>query len=319
MLVARAAEPVPRLARASTRRFLPLHRRTLTRLAPRPGRARARRRTHAGTAQRGLFRARLSRQLSRLYPGAGRRPLGARRRTVAADAWAGSNASTPSCGASTTAGATRSELREDSFLGVPGLVQAMRAGQSGDRQRTGQRCPRASRAAGLPAGLCRAPAGRGTACSRTSRPGGAAIPSRACRCWIDSTTIVIKPLTKRLGQRCLFLRHHGAAARKALVQAIQTVPASYIAQERIQPSTAPALIGRHLEPRPSVLRTFLIAEEDGYAVMPGGLGRVTPEPDAALQVSNQLGGLGKDVWVLASEPERQESLLVDRPRCTPRP
>jgi uncharacterized alpha-E superfamily protein len=89
-----------------------------------------------------------------------------------------------------------------------------------------------------------------------------------------------------------------------------------VAQEHVAPSTSPALIGNRLEPRPTILRAFLVSEEDGYAVMPGGLSRVALAPDAPM-VSNQLGGLGKDTWVLASEPERQESLMASSDRLAP--
>ena len=111
--------------------------------------------------------------------------------------------------------------------------------------------------------------------------------------------------------------HHGAERPRRADRCHRGQPRRATSRRRrVKPSTAPALIGQHLEPRPSVLRTFLVAEEDGYAVMPGGLGRVTLSSDAAL-ISNQLGGLGKDVWVLASEPERQESLLVAAEMQTP--
>jgi uncharacterized alpha-E superfamily protein len=65
-----------------------------------------------------------------------------------------------------------------------------------------------------------------------------------------------------------------------------------------------------------VLRSFLVAEEDGYTVMPGGLSRVAADGET-LAVSNQLGGIGKDTWVLASEPERQETLLMPGERQFP--
>ena len=58
-----------------------------------------------------------------------------------------------------------------------------------------------------------------------------------------------------------------------------------------------------------VLRSFAVAREEGYVVMPGGLSRVAPSADTWV-VSNQHGGVSKDVWVLASEPERQVSLLA---------
>ena len=64
-----------------------------------------------------------------------------------------------------------------------------------------------------------------------------------------------------------------------------------------------------LEPRPFVLRSFLVSEQEGYAVMPGGLSRIALDPDTPM-ISNRLGGLGKDTWVLASEPERQETLIL---------
>ena len=207
------------------------------------------------------------------------------------------------------------ELREDSFLGVPGLVQAVRAGNLVIANALGSGVLEHPALPAFIPSLCRDLLGE-----ELQIPD---IPTWWCgdpesrvQVLDRLDEIVIKPLNKRLGQRCLFPGTMDAPSRAALVQAIKDRPGSYIAQERVSPSTAPALIGRHLQPRPSVLRTFLTAEEDGYAVMPGGLGRVTPTSDAALN-SNQLGGLAKDVWVVASEPERQESLLVTTEKHAP--
>ncbi|CRI66005.1 conserved hypothetical protein [Thiocapsa sp. KS1] len=207
------------------------------------------------------------------------------------------------------------ELREDSFLGVPGLVQAVRAGNLVIANALGSGILEHPALPAFMPSLCRELLGE-----ELQIPD---IPTWWCgdpesrvQVLDRLDELVIKPLNKRLGQRCLFPGTMDAPARAALVQAIKERPGSYIAQERVSPSTAPALIGRHLQPRPSVLRTFLTAEEDGYAVMPGGLGRVTPTTDAALN-SNQLGGLAKDVWVVASEPERQESLLVTTEKHAP--
>lgn len=207
------------------------------------------------------------------------------------------------------------ELREDSFLGVPGLVQAVRAGNVVIANALGSGILEHPALPAFLPSLCRELLGE-----ELQIPD---IPTWWCGDPQSLTLVlerfdqlVIKPLNKRDGQRSLFPGSMEAAARAALIQAIKQRPGSYIAQEHISPSTAPALIGRHLQPRPSVLRTFLSAEEDGYTVMPGGLGRVTPTNEAALN-SNQLGGLAKDVWVVASEPERQESLLVSSETHTP--
>ena len=45
--------------------------------------------------------------------------------------------------------------------------------------------------------------------------------------------------------------------------------------------------------------------------MPGGLTRVSSEENK-LVVSNQSGGMSKDTWVLATEPEKYVSLISER-------
>ncbi|MBU2946552.1 circularly permuted type 2 ATP-grasp protein [Zobellia uliginosa] len=74
-------------------------------------------------------------------------------------------------------------------------------------------------------------------------------------------------------------------------------PYRFVAQEKISFSTAPNLSNGKFEPRNLVARTFSIATEDGYSVMPGGLVRVAPDRDT-VRVSNQRGGTSKDFWIL---------------------
>lgn len=207
------------------------------------------------------------------------------------------------------------ELREDSLLGVPGLVQAVRAGNlvvanalgSGVLEHPGLM-------AFLPA-LCQHLLGEDLLLPdiRTWWCGN---PKAMEYVLGNLDALVVKQAGKPPGQRCLFPAAMESPARDDLIRAIRSNPQRYVAQECVKPSTAPVLIGQHLEPRPNVLRTFLVAEEDGYAVMPGGLGRVALSAHASL-VTNKLGGLGKDAWVLASEPERQETLLVARESHAP--
>ncbi|WP_369692208.1 alpha-E domain-containing protein [Formosa haliotis] len=49
-------------------------------------------------------------------------------------------------------------------------------------------------------------------------------------------------------------------------------------------------------------RTFSIATQEGYAVMPGGLVRVAAEREN-LFVSNQRGGVSKDFWIVTDEQQ----------------
>jgi uncharacterized alpha-E superfamily protein len=87
-----------------------------------------------------------------------------------------------------------------------------------------------------------------------------------------------------------------------------------MAQERVALSTVPTGSGSGAAPRHLVLRVYAVRSGDGYAVMPGGLTRVSPSPDS-LVVSSQRGGGSKDTWVLADGPVPYTTLIdrVTRP------
>ena len=99
-----------------------------------------------------------------------------------------------------------------------------------------------------------------------------------------------------------------AQERDSLIQHIRARPHFFVGQEQVALSTTPVFTGDRMEPRPMVLRSFLVSRDDGYVAMPGGLTRVAPTADS-WQVSGQAGGLSKDTWILASEPESQFSLI----------
>ena len=80
-------------------------------------------------------------------------------------------------------------------------------------------------------------------------------------------------------------------------------PYRFVAQEKISFSSAPNYSEKSVEPRKVVCRTFCIAKEDTYSVMPGGLVRVASERKE-LRVSNQRGGISKDFWVISDEKQQ---------------
>ncbi len=63
-----------------------------------------------------------------------------------------------------------------------------------------------------------------------------------------------------------------------------------------------------------VLRVFVAAAGDSWAVMPGGLARVSPSLDSPV-VSMQRGGGSKDTWVLSDAPV--DRFTLQRPRDQP--
>lgn len=84
---------------------------------------------------------------------------------------------------------------------------------------------------------------------------------------------------------------------------ILSSPYNFVAQEKISFSTAPDFVNGKLEPRKVACRTFAIAKNDTYSVMPGGLVRVAAEREN-LRVSNQRGGISKDFWVITDQKEQ---------------
>ena len=207
------------------------------------------------------------------------------------------------------------ELREDSPHGVPGLVQAARSGRvvlanalgSGLLEHPGL-------SAFLPS-LCKQLLGEELLLE--------GIPTYWCG---DPGALgyVLENLPrlviKRIGGPSREERHVGAdltAQELAeLGDRIRSEPRRFVAKDWIAPSTSPSLIGGRVEPRPTILRSFLVSEDEGYAVLPGGLSRVALSATAPI-AAHLLGSLAKDTWVLASEPARQESLIIPADRLSP--
>ena len=82
-------------------------------------------------------------------------------------------------------------------------------------------------------------------------------------------------------------------------------PYRFVAQEKISFSTTPTLANNNLEPRNSVWRSFAVAHQNEYSIMPGGLMRVASEK-GNINVSNQSGGGSKDVWVITDTEEHNK-------------
>jgi len=97
--------------------------------------------------------------------------------------------------------------------------------------------------------------------------------------------------------------------RSALVSEIRANPDHFVGQDEMPLSTAPVWLGQKLDPRPLVLRMYVAAAGDSYAVMPGGLTRIAAHGDVPI-VSMQRGGGSKDTWVLTDGPVSPMSLLA---------
>ncbi|MBU1307197.1 MAG: circularly permuted type 2 ATP-grasp protein [Alphaproteobacteria bacterium] len=99
-----------------------------------------------------------------------------------------------------------------------------------------------------------------------------------------------------------------AAEKAALKQRICADGANFVGQERVQLSTAPVYVEGRLEARPITLRVYAARTQDGWTIMPGGFARVGSSTDASA-IAMQRGGQAADVWVISSSPVEQVSLL----------
>lgn len=95
----------------------------------------------------------------------------------------------------------------------------------------------------------------------------------------------------------------------------QKVPATtregvtLVGQEIAALSTTPVWGKEGLEARPVTLRAFLMRDEEGWHVMPGGFARVADSRDARV-ISMQRGGGSIDVWIPSPAPAAKPVTLL---------
>ena len=88
-----------------------------------------------------------------------------------------------------------------------------------------------------------------------------------------------------------------------LQEQIKAHPHLYVGQEKLNFSSAPSLAKGQIVPRNPLFRSFLISNNDSYTTMAGGLTRTSAE-SGNFVISNQSGGISKDTWIISSEPDK---------------
>jgi uncharacterized circularly permuted ATP-grasp superfamily protein/uncharacterized alpha-E superfamily protein len=204
------------------------------------------------------------------------------------------------------------ELRPESTLGVPGLVQALHAG-------------RVAVANPLGSGILESPAlmmflprlAKHVLGEELRMP---SVPTYWCgdaegQAYVlaNLERMVIKPVFPGTRRDPVFGETLTREGLEEWRGRIGHCPRDFVGEEKIALSTAPVLVGKVAEPRHIVLRAHLAATglgdgSGGYAVMPGGLTRFSASAESMV-VSMQRGGGSKDTWVLSSGPVDPFSLL----------
>lgn len=111
--------------------------------------------------------------------------------------------------------------------------------------------------------------------------------------------LVVKPANESGGYGMLIGPQASRQERERFARQIRKEPRNYIAQPLLTLSTAPTLVGDHVEPRHLDLRPFILSGQRTY-VTTGGLTRVALKKGSTVVNSSQGGG-SKDTWIMDSE------------------
>ena len=204
------------------------------------------------------------------------------------------------------------ELRSESLLGVPGLVDAIVAGNVKVANALGSGLIESAAIMPFLPGLSRHLLGE-----ELKLPSVATwwCGQESALEWVleNLDHVVLKPAFPSRGQEPVFGSELPTRERAELIARVRAFPHEYVAQEQVALSTAPVWENDCLNSRSMVLRTFVLDTPEGWVVLPGGLVRVAEEH--GFVVSMQRGGHSKDAWVISDQPVDTFSML--RPRDQP--
>ncbi len=203
------------------------------------------------------------------------------------------------------------ELRGDTWLGVPGLMEAWRAGTVALANGLGSGVVETPALLPFLPGLCR------HLLHEELKIGNAVTwwcgqPRELQHVEANLEHFVLKRAFVGGAGQPVFGALLNSTQKEELLAQVRSAPQNYAAQEVLPLSTAPVFADGKIESRPLVLRCYIVPQGQDFCVMPGGLTRVSPVP-SGLVVSMASGGVSKDTWVLSDGPVEQLTLLLSTP------
>lgn len=199
------------------------------------------------------------------------------------------------------------EMRADTTLGVPGLAEAWRSGNVALVNAPGAGVVETPALHPFLPGLCRHLLGEELAMR--------CAPTWWCGQHRELEMVLANPerwVLKRAfvqgSRQPVFMAELDAKRRTEMIAQVRSEPHAWVAQELLELSTTPVWIGDQAQPRSVVWRTFTVVAGDACHVMPGGLSRVSADPNRFV-ITMQSGGISKDTWVIADGPVDTFSLL----------
>ena len=161
------------------------------------------------------------------------------------------------------------ELRSDSYLGVPGLVEAVRAGNVAVANALGSGLLETSAFIPFLPGLSRSLLGERLALPSVATWWcGQPAALRYVRENLDF--LVIKPAFPAKGMEPVFGGRLAPTERARILAQLEERPNEFVGQELLNLSSVPVWSDNGLMPRRVVLRVYIAAAGDSWIVMPGG-------------------------------------------------
>ncbi|MBF0266728.1 MAG: circularly permuted type 2 ATP-grasp protein [Gammaproteobacteria bacterium] len=198
------------------------------------------------------------------------------------------------------------ELNQNSFIGVPGLLSAVRAGHVNIANPLGSSIIENPAFQAFLPGICRQILGEELIIP--------CIPSWWCG-QNDSLAyvmdnfdqLIIKPVSKQQNINSFVPQELPLEQKEKMRQMIFDNPKLFVAQQRIKYATTPTLIKGKFQPKPTIQRFFLCSEGKEYKVMPGGLSQVISSP-SKWKDNAESELISKDIWILATDDEQVDTL-----------
>ena len=213
------------------------------------------------------------------------------------------------------------ELEEDSYLGTPGLVQALRTGNLNMVNALGAGVLEMRALQAFLPRICRVLTGSplklpniatwwcGTAAER------AHVQSHLDDMMIGHALAADLPFEQ--GAATASGDGFRAAAQPSIDAWIDAEGGNLVGQELVTLSTTPAWSDGRLVPRPMTVRVTAARTPDRWTFMPGGYARIGSSGDLSA-LAMQRGGTVADVWIMGDQPVAAESMLGNTGSLAPR-
>ncbi|SCX64702.1 Uncharacterized conserved protein, circularly permuted ATPgrasp superfamily [Pseudomonas sp. NFACC32-1] len=204
------------------------------------------------------------------------------------------------------------ELRTDSALGVPGLLEAVRQGRVLVANALGSGVLESPGLLGFLPKICEFLFGE-TLILPSIATWWCGEPPVLAQALEKLPQLLIRPAFPSQSFSPVFGRDLDDEQRDLLAARIRARPYAYVAQELAHLSQAPVWQAEdgQLQPRAIGMRVYAVSGADGYRVLPGGLTRVAADAHAEV-VSMQRGGASKDTWVLGEQAPGSEQWKAQR-------